>query len=46
MSRLSVAGTTETDGTVKVTTEHVKKNLHTCIRVHLLTGVKPVEKQG
>jgi hypothetical protein len=48
MSRLSVAGTTEAggaDGTVKVTPEHTKKNLHSCIRVHLLTGGKrPVSR--
>ena len=39
MSRLSVAGTTEAGGT-QVTPEHTKKNLHACIRVHLLTCVK------
>jgi hypothetical protein len=40
MSRLSVAGTTEAGGTQKVTPDQPKKNLHACIRVHLLTCVK------
>ena len=40
MSRLSVAGTTETGGTQKITPEYTKKNLHACIRVHLLTCVQ------
>ena len=45
MSRISVAGTTEAGGTMKVTPEHAKKNLHACIRVYLLTGGKcPVSR--
>ena len=40
MSRISVTGTTEAGGTMKVTPEHAKKNLHACIRVHLLTCVQ------
>jgi hypothetical protein len=38
MSRLSVAGTTEVGGTQSHARAY--KNLHACIRVHLLTCVK------